>query len=211
MRKKIWGNLFAFPLRKRERNKISRFSFVIVFCADGTMPLCANFIVCSTNPALLEIPLLGVGGVTVCQEGVKMAAVGEFKICTPTSPEKLLNPEMIGRTLKESLNIFRGNTIRHENMTYPKKIFSNYFPITVSRFRLLRINFRKLPDIPIAFVWVVWHYPVGTPVLVELFFITVTRFEIFRINWVMFSWQMVFPKNLSRQKTALKVTFTFWG
>ena len=27
-----------------------------------------------------------------------------------------------------------------------KKIFSNYFPITVSRFRFLRINFRKLPD-----------------------------------------------------------------
>ena len=30
MRRKIWGNLFAFPLRKRKRNKISRFSFVIV-------------------------------------------------------------------------------------------------------------------------------------------------------------------------------------
>ena len=28
----------------------------------------------------------------------------------------------------------------------PEKIFSNYFPITVSRFRFLRINFRKLPD-----------------------------------------------------------------
>ena len=40
-------------------------------------------------------------------------------------------------------------------------------------------------------MWVVWHYPVGTPVLVELFFIAVTRFEFFRINWVMFSWQMV--------------------
>ena len=37
-------------------------------------------------------------------------------------------------------------TIRHENITYPKNIFSNYFPITVSRFRFLRINFRKLPD-----------------------------------------------------------------
>ena len=30
MRKKIWGNLFAFPLRKQKRNKISGFSFVIV-------------------------------------------------------------------------------------------------------------------------------------------------------------------------------------
>ena len=30
MRKKIWENLFAFPLQKRKRNKISRFSFVIV-------------------------------------------------------------------------------------------------------------------------------------------------------------------------------------
>ena len=40
----------------------------------------------------------------------------------------------------------RGFTIRHENITYPKRIFSNYFPITVSRFRFFRINFRKLPD-----------------------------------------------------------------
>ena len=40
----------------------------------------------------------------------------------------------------------RCSAIRHENITYPKKIFSNYFPITVSRFRSLRINFRKLPD-----------------------------------------------------------------
>ena len=30
MRKNIWGNLFAFPLRKQKQNKISRFSFVIV-------------------------------------------------------------------------------------------------------------------------------------------------------------------------------------
>ena len=30
MRKNIWGNLFAFPLRKRKRTKNSRFSFVIV-------------------------------------------------------------------------------------------------------------------------------------------------------------------------------------
>ena len=61
------------------------------------------------------------------------------------------------------------------------------------------INLKNCP-IPIAFVWVVWHYPVGTPVLVELFFITVTRCEIFRINWVMFSWQMVgkFPKVVRR-------------
>ena len=28
--KEIWGNLFAFPLRKRKQKKISRFSFVIV-------------------------------------------------------------------------------------------------------------------------------------------------------------------------------------
>ena len=30
MWKKIWGNLFAFPLRKRKRNKISWFSIVII-------------------------------------------------------------------------------------------------------------------------------------------------------------------------------------
>ena len=82
-------------------------------------------------------------------------------------------------------------TIRHENITYPKRIFSNYFPITVSRFRFLRINFRKLTDTYCICVSCVTLYPVGTPVLVELFLITVTRFESFRINWVMFSWQMV--------------------
>ena len=30
MRKKRWGNLFAFPLRKRKQNKISWFSFVVI-------------------------------------------------------------------------------------------------------------------------------------------------------------------------------------
>ena len=48
---------------------------------------------------------------------------------------------------------------------------------------------------PFVFMWVARHYPPRTPVLVELFFeITVTRFEVFRINWVMFSWQMVHTK-----------------
>ena len=31
----------------------------------------------------------------------------------------------------------RPSTIRHEKITYPKKIYSNYFPTTVSRFRFL--------------------------------------------------------------------------
>ena len=34
----------------------------------------------------------------------------------------------------------------HKNIAYPKKKNSNYFPITVSRFPFVRINFRKLPD-----------------------------------------------------------------
>ena len=40
--KNILGNQFAFPLQKRKRNNISRFSFVIVFCVDGAYPLLAH-------------------------------------------------------------------------------------------------------------------------------------------------------------------------
>ena len=78
------------------------------------------------------------------------------------------------------------------------ELFSDYrFTISISS-----NNFENCP-IPIAFVWVVWHYPVGTPVLVELFFITVTRFEFFRINWVMFPWQMVFFQQYCLQMGAV--------
>ena len=44
-----------------------------------------------------------------------------------------------------SLNPFRSFTIRHKHISYPKKICSNYFLITVARFEISRINFRKLP------------------------------------------------------------------
>ena len=70
-----------------------------------------------------------------------------------------------------------------------KKYFWIIFRLPFHDFDFFELILENYP-IPIAFVWVVRHYPVGTPVLVELFFITVTRFEIFRINWVMFSWQM---------------------
>ena len=36
VRKKIWGNLFAFPLRKQKRISIPRFSFVII--SQGPQP-----------------------------------------------------------------------------------------------------------------------------------------------------------------------------
>ena len=55
--------------------------------------------------------------------------------------------------------------------------------------------------IPSVFVWVAWHYPPKILVIVELLVFTVTRFEMFRINWVIFSWQMV--KALSAIKRAL--------
>ena len=71
-----------------------------------------------------------------------------------------------------------------------KKYFRIIFRLPFHDFDFFELILENYP-IPIAFVWVVWHYPVGTPVLVKLFFITVTRFENFRINWVMFSWQMV--------------------
>ena len=81
-----------------------------------------------------------------------------------------------------------------------KKYFRIIFRLPFHDFAFFELILKNYP-IPIAFVRVVWHCPVGTPVLVELFFITVTRFEIFRINWVMFSWQMVmvWPSQLECQ------------
>ena len=74
--------------------------------------------------------------------------------------------------------------------TRKKKYFRIIFWLPFHDFDFFELILENYP-IPIAFVWVVRHYPVGTPVLVELFFITVTRLGFFRINWVMFSWQMV--------------------
>ena len=42
MRKKISGNLFAFPLRKRKRKQIPRFSFVIVSVTNGITRVSCN-------------------------------------------------------------------------------------------------------------------------------------------------------------------------
>ena len=70
-----------------------------------------------------------------------------------------------------------------------KNDFRIIFRLPFHDFDFFELILENCP-IPIAFVWVVWYYPVGTPVLVELFFIAVTRFEVFRINWVMFSWQI---------------------
>ena len=97
-----------------------------------------------------------------------------------------LSSQAFGQNNKEG----QGCTIRHENVTYPKKIFSNYFPITVSRFQFLRINFRKLPDTYCICVSCV-TLPGWEPCSCRIIFFTVTRFEFFRINWVMLSWQMV--------------------
>ena len=47
--------------------------------------------------------------------------------------------------------------------------------------------------------WTIPNYPPGTPVLVELFFITVTRFEVFRINWV-----------IPREKRHININFLLW-
>ena len=81
---------------------------------------------------------------------------------------------------------------------YPKKFCPNYFEITVARFELSEL-IKKLPD-TLCIVWVAWHYPPKTPVLVELFFITVTQFEVFRIHWVMFSCQVVVCKKGKRHE-----------
>ena len=90
-----------------------------------------------------------------------------------------------------TLKCFFLNTMRHKNITYPKNSTRIIFEITVTRFEFFSDLISNNHPIPSVFVWVAWHYPPKTPVLVKLFFIAVTRFEIFRINLVMFSWQMV--------------------
>ena len=80
-----------------------------------------------------------------------------------------------------------------------KKFSPNYFEIAVARFELSERFLKKCP-IPSVFVWVAWHYPPKNPVIVEFFVITDTRFEIFRIDWVMFAWQMVLGRSRSHQK-----------
>ena len=76
--------------------------------------------------------------------------------------------------------------------TFPtrKKSHSNYFLITVTRFEISQINFRKLPDTCWICVSCV-TLPAWDPCPCWIIFIAVTRFEVFRINWVMFSWQLV--------------------
>ena len=112
--------------------------------------------------------------------------------------------ESLSAALLSDVNdcVSKSLTIRHENITYPKKIFSNYFPITVSRFRSLRINFRKLPDTYCICVSCV-TLPGWDPCPCRIIFFTVTRFEFFRINWVMFSWRMVHQTELKRLKKSI--------
>ena len=75
-------------------------------------------------------------------------------------------------------------------MTYPIKFYPNYFWKYRCPIWVFRIDLKNYP-IPSVFVWVAWHYPPKTPVIIKLFLITVARFAIFQIHWVMFSWQMV--------------------
>ena len=67
----------------------------------------------------------------------------------------------------------RSVTMRHKNITYPKQFYPNYFWNYRYPIWAFPKKFKKYP-IPSVFVWVAWHYPPETPVLVELFLITVT-------------------------------------
>ena len=82
--------------------------------------------------------------------------------------------------------------MRRKNITYPKKFYPNYFQIAVTRSEFFfRINFGKLPDTYCIYVSCE-TLPAKDPCPCRMvFFITFTRLEVFRINWVMFSWQMV--------------------
>ena len=66
----------------------------------------------------------------------------------------------------------------------------NIVEITVTRFELFRINFKKITRYP-RYLCELHDITRLRPLsLSNYFLITVTRFEVFRINWVMFSWQM---------------------
>ena len=87
---------------------------------------------------------------------------------------------------------FRTRWLPFATKTLPtrKKLFSNYFPITVSRFRFLRINFRKLPDTYCICVSCV-TLPGWDPCPCRIIFYYRYLIWIFPNCWVMFSWQMV--------------------
>ena len=83
---------------------------------------------------------------------------------------------------------FRGVRFQTSNpVTVPTRENSTriIFEITVTRLDFSELISKNYP-MPFEFMRVARHYPPRTPVLVELFFIAVTRFEVFRINWVMF-------------------------
>ena len=79
------------------------------------------------------------------------------------------------------------NEVPCATKTYTQKIHPK-LPLPGLSFSELISNSYPIPSV---FVWVAWHYPPKTPVLVDIFFIPITRFETFRINWVMFLWLIV--------------------
>ena len=97
----------------------------------------------------------------------------------------------------------------------PEKIFSNYFPVTVSRFRFLRINFRNITRYLLHLCELCDITRLGPLSLSNYFLLPLPDFEFFRINWVMFSWQVVLPDLLLTYsgKTELSTTTAapkFW-
>ena len=81
--------------------------------------------------------------------------------------------------------------MRHKNISYPKIFYPNDFQTTVTRFELFQINFKNLPDTYCICVRCE-ALPAKDPCPCRIILITFTQFEVIRINWVMFSWQIVF-------------------
>ena len=104
-------------------------------------------------------------------------------------------------------------TMRHKNITYPKKSTRIIFEITVNRFEPFRINFEKNPQYPLYLCELHDITRLRPLSLSNSFLITVTRFEKIRINWVMFSWQMVLfsgPDEWGRGGQAVFETTFSW-
>ena len=93
MRKKIWGNLFAFPLRKRMRKQISRFLFVIIFVWMVIPPLLTEVL---PNVQGMRGPFACLNSARL---GIAWGAWGAAEFCLDTARQYTLDRRQFQRPL----------------------------------------------------------------------------------------------------------------